>query len=292
MRRRILIGALVAAVVVVAAAIAWPRGGTPIDRRQAVAEFRKTASDGSGKATATSSTEPGDLGAPLHVPDVGVYTYTASGKQETKFGPLPTETRILPPEVVASVTQVSDPEAGGTGATSGEAACFSYELNLFAEHIEVTTSCLEPFAGAGADAGSTQMTIASHIKKMKVGPLTATATLACDTPLVLVPGKSATGLPCALILKGGPIEVNADLVGSTSVGEVETVQVGGQDVRVRKVTIEYAADGKVSGVWSETMWMTESDWLPVRTVRHVNLVGPATIIEDSELVLGSIEPTT
>lgn len=291
-RKAVAIPAAVIAVLVilVIVVIVWTRGGTPVPKKDAVDDFRRTSTTQNADAADDESEEP--KGVPL-VPDVGVYSYDASGNQEVKFGPLPADPRVLPDEIVASVKHVDGPtdDQGSAIEIDADSSCFSFELRVFTEHAEEMTTCVAWDADSDDDT-ATRATIATHLILMKIGPVTATAHLECEEPLIMAKGWTQTDVPCVLRLTGAPVEVVADLVGSVTVGEAEDVDIAGTTVRALPVKIAYDANSKVTGSWGETVWMSEENWLPLKFDRDINLQGTATIIEKSSLVLSSLLPDT
>ncbi|MEZ5310086.1 MAG: hypothetical protein R2735_05745 [Microthrixaceae bacterium] len=298
MNKKLFVIPVVVILAVVIAVVVWPRGGTAVKKHDAVKDFRQ----GSSKSDESKSDEKsGEVQQPVSIPAKGVYTFAAVGQEEVKLGPVPADTRIFPTEIVASV---KEPAAAADGSTTTTAKadkasgvdtgsvekCFDYELSLLAEHIEKTTYCAS-VSGKG-DKAVNQLRIAAHTMQMKMGPANPVATLTCDPELVISEGANLSDIKCSLVLGGGPMEVNADMTGSLTVGAPEAIDVGGTAVQARPVAINYVASGKVSGPWSETIWMAVDDWLPVKIVREINLRGPANIRETSELNLKSLEPTT
>lgn len=294
MKKRLIAGTGVVLSAVTVAALVWPRGGTPVERQKVVDDFRRTSAgtETGDDGDASRSSDRGSTGRgdpPPAIPARGVYTYLSSGHQEMKFGPLPTETRVVPAQIVASITEPATGELDNSvgGRSLVAANCFDYELNLFAEHIEKTTFC----ASLSKEERGAELFIVAHAKRMKVGPATATAALECESPLVMAEGATTKGVPCSLTLNGGPMEVRAELSGSLSVGSSERLEIGGRPVSARPVSIEYLASGKVTGTWSEKVWVSDTDWLPVKVVREISLSGSASIKENSELTLKSLDPS-
>lgn len=285
MKKPLLIIPVVAVAAVAVAMVAWPRGGTAVEKDKAVTDYRQNSS--TGDKPKIESTDEAKVKAPS-IPATGVYAYSAVGQEEVKLGPFPADTRVFPTEIVASVTD--DPAAASTTGAKGE-RCFDYELNLIAEHVEKTTYCAQAVKDS-KDSNGFQLTIAAHTKNMKMGPASPVATLACDPVIVIAQGVNKSDIPCTLKLGGGPMEVNAEMKGTLTVGAPEAIDVGGTSVQASLVSITYLAAGKVSGPWSEKIWMSVDNWLPVKIVRDVNLQGPASIRETSELTLKSLEPTT
>lgn len=292
------VAVLVAAVVVL---IIWTRGGTPVPKQDAVDDFRRTTTTTADADANDESDKGDDTPSEVTIPEAGVYAYASSGTQEVKFGPLPADPRVLPDEVVARITHVDIPDGSDEGSMSpvlddATAKCFEFELKVFAEHEESMTTCVSRSAGDdGDDGGAPRATIATHLIRMKMGPVTATGHLECQELLVMSPGASQEGVPCVLRLTGAPVEVKADLVGSVTTGAPEMVDVGGDSVRAVPVTLSYdavSADAKVTGAWSETVWMSEASWLPLRFDRNIGLLGTATIKETSKLDLDSLIPET
>lgn len=279
------IGVLSIVVVAAVAFIAWPRGATAVDEKQALDRFRATTStsDGSversGGGPASGADEP-------PTPPVGVYTYSSVGQEEVKLGPFPTETRTFPATLTASVVD--------RRPNNRNERCFDFELTLIAEHVETTGFCARWADGAGPDNVGTDrssLTTVAHSKRLRMGPATPTATLVCGPPLQVSADTPMNDVACSLTLSGGPREVTAEMRGSVSIPEPATLEVAGNAVAVQMVKTDYIASGKVAGTWSETMWLSNDDWLPVRIVRQVNLSGPASIKETSELNLTSLEPS-
>lgn len=264
-RRRALVAAaaVVAVVVAVAAWSLWPRGAREVSEEEALEDFRS-------RTTTASSTadEAGSSDAPT-TPAPGVYTYRATGEEEVKLGPLPTETRTLPETVTAVVVDDGD-------------GCFTLTLNLFAEHTEDTRYCV-------ADDGT--VTLAEHVKHQRIGALSPTATVGCDPDVLVVPGSDTTDLRCDLSLAGGPATITAELVGTASTAAVEARTVGGTEVEATPLTIAYEVSGDLDGTWTETLWLAP-DHLPLRIERTLDLAGPATFTERSELDLVDLTPST
>src|SRR3546814_5637860 len=99
-RRQLRVAATVVVLVGAAGAfVLWPRGTTEVSKQEALDDFRsRAAQTGSGSASdAARSDGPAALPAPC------VYTYSASGQEEVKLGPLPADARPLPATVTAVV---------------------------------------------------------------------------------------------------------------------------------------------------------------------------------------------
>ncbi|MGB3410421.1 MAG: hypothetical protein WBA45_04430 [Microthrixaceae bacterium] len=277
MKRKMLLG-LALALLVAGAALVFlfrPTGGTAVAKKDAVDSFRKNQkAPDEGSRTRDAGGRPA-AHDPV-APPVGVYTYIASGQQKIKLGPLPEETRTLPSEIVAGV--IADPGKASGGAAVDD--CFTFELNLFVEHIERTRYCL--------DGGSLRLD--EHDKAMKIGPVSATADLDCSPKMSIAVDQPISGRSCQLKLSGGPMSVEANFEGSTEIGDETSLEIDGGSVAVRLVTITYVASGSVTGTWVERFWLSTADWLPVRIQRDVALVGPTTLTENSQLTLKSMEP--
>lgn len=244
----VVVAVLVAAIVVI---IIWTRGGTPVPKQDAVEDFRRTTTTLDSDQTDDPTQDGSD--SELMLPDEGIYAYASSGDQEIKFGPLPADPRVLPDEIVARVAHVAtaaDPDEGSIAPAFEDdtAQCFEFELRVFAEHEESMTTCI---GWSNAGQATTRATIATHLIRMKMGPVTATAHLECEELLVMSPEASQDGVPCVLRLTGAPVEVRAELVGSISTGDPESIDVGDESVRAVPVKISYDADSKVTGAWSE-----------------------------------------
>ena len=202
------------------------------------------------------------------MPAPGVYTFAASGQEDVKLGPLPAETRPFPESVTAVVVD------GGDG-------CFELTVNLFAEHTEDTRYC--------TDGGV--LTLGAHTKHQQIGPLSPTATVACDPATLLSTESTDHDLACTLELSGGPAAISATLAGTATRGEPEQRTVGTDTVTTTPLTITHRVSGDLSGTWTERLWLTETN-LPVRIERTLDLSGPATFTERSVLDLQSLTPTT
>ncbi|HTO01178.1 MAG TPA: hypothetical protein VL068_10930, partial [Microthrixaceae bacterium] len=279
MKRAALIGGVVLVLAIAAAAIMFrPTGGTAVDKADAVDSFRKSQkSQNSASSDAATSAQSGsqrkdDVSKEVGVPPAGVYTYLATGESEMKLGPLPAENRVLPSEIVVGVTDAKSTASAGDESGVAE-RCFTLQLNLFVEHVEVTQYC-----GPGDS-----LRIDQHDKTLKIGPVTANASLGCEPKILIAVGSPVDKRACKLKLSGGPIGVEANFEGSTEIGEQTQLEVAGKSIDVLPVTVSYIASGSVTGTWNERFWMATDNWLPVRIERDVALVGPATITEKSEL---------
>jgi hypothetical protein len=256
-RKRLLFIPLVLVLVAagVVAYVAWPRGATPVTEDEALHDFRARDTSMSDQATG--------------VPPPGVYTFAATGQEEVKLGVLPSQTRPYPGTVNVVIVD--------TGPR-----CFTTTVNLLDQHREDTTYCV-------TDDGS--LRIEHHEKRQEVGALRPQATMTCDPDALVVPDVDSTALDCRLSLSGGPAAVNATLHG-TSTSERTTVEVGGQPVDAVAVDVRYQISGDLSGSWDERVWFAVDDWLPLRIERELDLRGPASFTERSELTLRSLEPAT
>lgn len=268
-RRRValLAAAAFGVVVIVVGGVAawtfWPRGTNEVTEEEALDDFRERTVSSTTVATGTDEA-PG-------VPAPGVYTFTAEGSEEVKFGPLPAQTRPLPETITVVVIDRGD-------------GCFEYTVNFFAEHTEDTAWCV------GADG---ELTLDGHTKHQRIGSLSPTANLTCD-PAVLIasgarPGESP--LACDLALSGTPISIGSTLTGTASLAAPEPLSIGGDEVDARPLTIDYDVTGDLSGSWTETIWLDENH-LPLRIERDLSLSGPATFSEESRLDLVDRTPTT
>lgn len=293
--------------------VAWPRGTTEISHDDALEDFRSDyvagdSADGSDAGTVATD----DSSARPATPEPGVYTYTAEGGERVKLGPFPAEDRPLPASV--SIV-VSAPRAGTdsdsstdetTGAT-GNTRCFDWTLNLFAEHTEATTWCID-------DSGTLRM--AAHTKHQSVGALSPTATVKCDPDVIIDPGTRESGLGCDLRLEGGPAAITAKMVGTATALPTERLTLGRsgagdtnsnstpsnntdsnntdsnntEAIETTPLEITYTVSGDLSGTWSEKLWLSH-DMLPVRIVRSLELRGPAAFTEHSTLELTQLSPT-
>ncbi len=261
MKKRPVIVAIVlvaVAVLAVGAFLLAPRSTNEISGDQAVGDFR---SRNAGESTTTAEERS--------VPPPGVYTFAASGQETVKLGPLPAENRSLG----TTITGVAEDDG---------ADCFNWTFNMFAEHTETTRYCTD-----GADA----LLIDVHTKNQTIGGLSPVVTMTCDpNRLPLVPGGSAE-LKCQLQVSGGPFAVTAELGGTATAADAETVTVGGEDVEAVPVTIDLPVSGDVNGRWTETTWWGPAN-LPVRFERSFDLQGPASFQEQIELELTGLEPAT
>lgn len=253
---------VMAAVVGVAVWWFWPRDTTAVTEHEALADFRDRA------GTTTTAATGDTAGTTRAVPRPGVYTYAAAGREIVKLGPFPEERRPLPDEVTAVVV---DEGAG----------CFSFRLNLFAEHTEDTRYC----------TSNGSLELASHEKHQRIGALSPTATMNCEQGVLMVPGETERPLRCTLELAGGPMKVKADFSGSATAGEAELLKVGAESVEVTPLMVRYDVTGSVSGTWSETLWLT-AEHLPVRIERNLKLSGPANFDEKVDLELTDLTPST
>lgn len=263
MSRRILAvaGVVVLALVAVGAFLFWPRGTTEVTESDALDDYRDR-----GSATTVA---PAEEGSSLRtVPLPGVYTYRASGQEDVKLGPLPAETRPFPETITAVVVALGD-------------NCFDVIVKLFEQHTEDTRYCVD-------DA---TLTLAAHTKHQKIGPLSPTATMACDPRTLLASSADRHDLACTLELSGGPAAISATLAGTATRGQSEQLTIGGEQLEATPLTIAYKVSGGLSGTWTEVLWLS-SEHLPLRIERTLDLSGPATFKETSQLDLESLTPTT
>ncbi len=265
MTRRLVVGvaAVLGLVAVAGAWLLWPRGTTEVTEQEALDDFRDRASTTGGPVA--PSTAP--------VPAAGVYTYRAEGQEEVKLGPLPAETRPLP-ETVTAIVVATD--------RGGDRDCFTLTVNLFAEHTEDTTYCVD---GAG------RLTLDRHVKHQQIGPVAPTAEMTCDPSTLFDPDEETTTVGCTLDLTGGPTAVRASLTGTATAAPTEPLTVGADEVEALPLTVSYEVSGDLSGTWTETLWLAP-DHLPVRIERALDLSGPATFTERSTLDLLDLAPST
>jgi hypothetical protein len=254
------VGAVVAAVVIVAgvgAFVAWPRGGTPVTRTEALADLRDR--------TGAERERPQSAG----IPASGVYTYSSTGRETVKLGPLPTEARPYAKTMYVTVVDSVEPE------------CWVTTLNLLDQHTEDTTYCAD---------GDGRLRIAEHRKHQQVGALKPTATMTCDPDLISRPKATSSELACSLTLSTGPLDVHASLAGTSRVTRNASVPVDGRDVAAVLVDLRYTVTGDLTGSWRERLWLADDDWLPLRIERALDLKGLATFTEQSKLRLESRAP--
>ncbi|HEY9566232.1 MAG TPA: hypothetical protein VIR30_20925 [Nocardioides sp.] len=266
-RRRLVLVA--AAVVVLAGAagafVLWPRGTTAVSEQEALDDFRSRTEE----TRSASASDAVRSDGPAALPAPGVYTYSASGQEEVKLGPLPADARPLPATVTAVVVDAGD-------------GCFELTVNLFAEHTEDTRYCADPSGG---------LTLDGHTKHQRIGALSPVATLSCDPGTLIEPGLDTVALSCDLSLDGGPASINATLAGTATRGASDELSIGDQTVEVTPLTVTYEVSGDLTGTWTETLWLTET-FLPAKIERSLDLSGPATFVEHSELTLLDLSPST
>ncbi len=260
------------ALVIIGAGVLWwllqPRDTTEVTKEDALEQFRE--SDNSPSSTAPNEAEGSDDDRPVAAPVPGVYTYAASGSEDVKIGPLPTEARQLPATVTATVNAAGD-------------TCFDWNLNLFEQHTEETRWCRD----------GSSLRLDQHVKHQQVGAVAPTMTMTCD-PAVYIGDLDAAGttnVNCVLNVKGGPFSVEAQLSGEVTWSEPETRTIDGAEVEARRLTAHYPATGSVTGTWDETVWFDEN-LLPLEVERSLHLAGAATFDETSTLTLQSRTPDT
>lgn len=247
---------LLVAVAGVLAYLAWPRTSTPVTEDEALDDFRERAGE--------EGERPAVEGTPLP----GVYPYELTGSEQVRLGVLPTQDRSYPATTTVVVVDAGE-------------GCFTATVNLLDQHTEDTTYCTTEGGG---------LALAEHTKHQQVGALDPEAELSCDPAVLVADGGGDGELACTLSLSGGPASIEADLVGTTEVGEATTVEVDGEDVAALPVTVAYEVSGDLDGTWVERLWFAEHDLLPLRIERELDLAGPATFTERSALVLSSLEP--
>jgi hypothetical protein len=252
-RRTILIPVLAVLLVVVCvgAFVLWPRGSTPITEQEALENFRDES----------EVQAPPVMRGGRSVPAPGVYRYRATGGESVKLGALPTEDRPYPGEV--------------TGVVVPAGQCFTFTLNLLAQHTEDTTYC--------TDTGQ-ELTLRDHVKHQQVGALRPEARMTCDPGVLHELTRAELDLRCTLSMSGGPASLDAELVGTSTAEVPASAEVAGEEHEAVKVAVSYEISGDLSGTWDEVVWFG-SDWIPLRIERDLELKGLATFAEHSELVL-------
>lgn len=266
MRRAIAIGVTVLALLLAGAAVVfWPRGGTAVDHDEALTEYRERES---------TTTSPAGDASPL--PATGGYLFDATGEESVKFAVLPTEQRTLAATITGVVLDVPAPD-GSAGA------CFELTMHFFAEHLERTTLCND----------GRRLSLGDHVKEQRIGTLSPVADLSCSDAVLVDPdGPNGLPLACTLSVDGGPAVITSELVGTSTRGAETTLDVDGETVDVLPVEIALTATGTLSGTWTERWWLATEDSMIVRMERQLDLSGPATFHEDSELQLSTLRPTT
>lgn len=262
MKRRVLIGvaAIITVIVIVGGWAFWPRGTSEVSRQQALEDFRRDGSPSTGA--------PGGDTRARSIPGSGVYTYRATGAEDVKLGPLPTEHRPFPADVTAVVIDRGD-------------GCFELTVNRFEQHTEDTRFCT---------TGDT-VTLAGHTKHQQIGAFSPTATMTCDPATLVSSDRATLDLTCTLDLSGGPATISATLEGTAARGAPEELRVGTASVHATPITVTYDVTGDLSGTWTETLWLGDAN-LPIRMERTLDLSGPATFTERSQLHLESLTPAT
>lgn len=246
----------------VGAWLVWPRGTTKVDEDKALENFR----DKTTMSVADTTASTGETG---QVPAAGVYSYSGSGEETVKFGPVPEERHPIPETVTAVVVD----QSGG---------CFEYTLNLFAEHTEDTIYCTSPGG----------MSIDSYQKRQKIGALSTTVNISCDPKQLISQGTDSNDLNCSLDLAGAPVPVKAEFPATATTGAPEQRTVDGQQQDVVPLTVTYDITGSVSGTWTEKLWLND-DHLPVAVERTFDLGGgPVQFHERFTLELKTLSPST
>lgn len=273
MKRKLLVAGPIALLVVigVVAFIAWPRGGTAVTEDEAVERFRSAESTTTITAGGDTTDDAGDAtDAPTAPPKAGVYSFTTTGGESVKLGPLPAETRDYPATVPVTVTAGTD------------RGCFTVRLDLLAEHSEDTTYC-------ATDEGG--LRLAGHEKRQVVGPMKPVATMTCEDDLLVDPAADEGALACSLSIDGGPAKLNATVSGTVNT-TASTLDVAGESVDVVVVAVTYALSGDLTGSWTETTSLSLETWLPLQIERKLDMEGLATFSETSTLTIQSLDPAT
>ena len=177
----------------VAAFTLWPRGSTPITAEEALEDFRDQS----------EVEDPVEGDAPVPAP--GVYRFRATGGESVKLGALPAEDRPYPAEVTAVVVADGD--------------CFTFTLNLLAQHTEETTYC----PGEGQE-----LTLREHVKHQQVGALRPEAEMTCDPGLLHELSSPTQELRCSLAMAGGPARLHAQLEGTSTAEVPSRAEVAGE----------------------------------------------------------------
>ena len=269
----VLLACVALAVVAVGGFLLWPRGASEITTEDAVAGFREEAAgEGSADSPDTSAGTASGEDAGRSTPTPGVYEYTASGSEQVKFGPLPTEDRPMPDVVTLVVGDaIEDPD----GTT-----CFEWTLNLFEQHTEDTTWCTD---------GQGTLSLDDHTKHQTIGALSPDVNLGCDPNTLLSPDSDTSSIACRLTLSGGPAQVDAELAATATTGPSEESEVAGATLEATPLSIDYEVSGGLSGTWQESFLLGE-DLLPLRISHNLDLDGPATLTESFTLELLSTQP--
>lgn len=249
-------GAVLAVLLVVAGAAAfvlWPRKPTPITEDDALDEFRGGTVPGAGPTTG---------------PAPGVYTYDATGSESIDMGPVPLPKRTIP----STVTLVVQPD--GT--------CWTLDLNLMAEHTETTRVCREPDGG---------LSLPSQTKTEQVPGFRVGITNTCDPAAILSPTATELPIACTETFDVSGLMLTIQLEGTATSAPGGSVTVDGQTVDTVHLHFDLTGTGDLKGHSIEDWWVTV-EGLPVRIERDIDLDGPGHFVENSSLVLRSLEPRT
>lgn len=238
----------------------WPRGHGVVTQEDAVEAYRN-------RTDVTTST--GGSTGEASIPELGVYSYAASGSEAIKIAVLPTEHRTYPELITTTVVAGEKP------------GCFTVKLSLLAEHTEDSGYCSD------ADGA---LHLVAHRKHQRVGALEPVADMNCTDDLLIDAEGRGAELHCALALDAGPTSMSADVAGTSKVG-ADTVTVDGVDVPATTVDVTYEITGDLSGTWSEKLWLADDTRLPLRIERRLDLSGLAKFSETSDLRLLDLSPT-
>lgn len=255
-RRWLLIvgGMLLLPVAGATAFVFWPRTPTAITEQQAIDQFRgETPSVGESLGSG---------------PVPGVYTYDVDGTEQIKMGPLPLPERDIPDTVTGVVRPVGE--------------CFTFDLNLMAEHTESTWLCPGP-------DGSLSMP--QQTKAEKVPGFDVNIRNECAPSTLLSPTEAELPLTCTEVFDVSGLVLTIHLEGTARSEPGGDVEVGGTTVATTRLVISFDATGDLSGTQVEEWWLTP-EHLPVRMTRTIRLTGPGQFEETSTLVLRGLQPRT
>lgn len=271
-RRRVLIGAGIALVVVVLA-IGWIVFSAESVRQTSEDEARRRLDDSSAP---TAGTAPVPDAAPLTaVPAQGVYRYRGTGREETSFPPL---TEEQGPAMPATVTAQAD-------------GCWLFRIDYNTHHWQEWSYCTA--GGKLTDHGG------STFSRRTIGgvDIDNTSTFTCDPPVIVLDRTAETGTARSRSCSGaGSFVADPTTVSGTTtqVGR-ETITVDGTDIDTIHQRDELTYSGAQSGTESSDTWFDAATGLPVRNEHHIVVVtgtplGDITYTEDGSFELETPGP--
>ncbi|MCB1255740.1 MAG: hypothetical protein KDB26_01450 [Microthrixaceae bacterium] len=262
-RRKLVVGLVVVAIVVVAVGLFFALGD----------KARPVTID-EAKQRATSSVPPDDSPATRR-PKPGVYSYVGSG----------TESLSVPP-----LSQEQGPEMPGT-VEWGQDGCWTFRIDFSSNHWQAWTHCPEgdDLVEAGGQSWQRWMIGATAITNL--------SDFKCDAGAMLIPANPKAGDEWKARCVGTNEAVDGEAVSAGTYRFIgtEDLKVGDKTISTHRFLRERTMSGAQVGTERSEVWFAVDTGLPVRNERTVEArtstpIGESTYTETGEFHLESIEP--